>query len=426
MLRPMSTRPGGPADPAVGRDRPMWDTAKIGAIARARDGATHAACTFVRTYAVPGLLIAVLIAACSSAPAPSDFKGGANGGGTGDGSNGGTFGNGNTPGGANTPGGTTMDVGNTPPCDGSLTGNAAADFARAMGICTSADKDGYGLVSATFTRGYGRMDAPKAEQHGILGKFGSSIKAREGGQLVALSTGYAQEYDGPGNAPFGGDGPGGTNGMDWWGANRQKGNGTAPPGFPKPAAGCPINANVNDVVNLVLTLKAPQGATGFKFDFDFYSGEWPAYVCSAFNDGFVAWLESKATKDNVSFDKNHSPVSVNNGFFDRCTPGVTTGCESGGGAQKTSMCPGGAQELAGTGFGVIDTWCPLSSTQSTNGGATGWLTSQAPIEAGETFTLQLMIWDTGDGVLDSSVLLDNFKWIGGTVVTTGTDRAGPS
>ena len=44
------------------------------------------------------------------------------------------------------------------------------------------------------------------------------------------------------------------------------------------------------------------------------------------------------------------------------------------------------------------------------GGATGWLTSQAPVEAGETFTLEFMIWDTDDGTLDSSVLLDNFTW----------------
>jgi hypothetical protein len=32
-----------------------------------------------------------------------------------------------------------------------------------------------------------------------------------------------------------------------------------------------------------------------------------------------------------------------------------------------------------------------------------------------------MIWDSGDGDLDSSVLLDNFQWIGGQVTTT-TER----
>jgi hypothetical protein len=33
-----------------------------------------------------------------------------------------------------------------------------------------------------------------------------------------------------------------------------------------------------------------------------------------------------------------------------------------------------------------------------------------------------MIWDAGDGYLDSSVLIDHFQWIGGTKVQTGTTR----
>lgn len=58
---------------------------------------------------------------------------------------------------------------------------------------------------------------------------------------------------------------------------------------------------------------------------------------------------------------------------------------------------------------------------STNGGATGWLSSQAPVQPGEAFTLELMIWDTGDGILDSSVLIDNFSWAEGEV-SVATDR----
>jgi hypothetical protein len=320
-------------------------------------------------------------------------------------------------------------VDNPPTCDGSLaqTGTAA-DFARAMGICTDASKDGYGLVSATYTRGYNRNDAPKDQQHGVLSKFGAVIKPREGARLGVLSTGYAQEFDGSGNAPFGGVTSGGQlNGKDWWTAFPGSGNGTAPPGFPKPAAGCPIDNSVNDVIDLKLQLKAPPNVSGVKFDFNFYSGEWPAYICSRFNDGFVAYLDAKGFNggkaDNMSFDKNNNPVSVNNGFFDRCTPNVTTGCA--GATTSTSSCPGGTSELAGTGFGITDQWCKAfpggGNDASTNGGATGWLTSQAPVQAGETFTLEFIIWDTGDGILDSSVLLDNFTWAQGEV-TASTDR----
>ncbi len=329
-------------------------------------------------------------------------------------------------------------VDNAPSCDDSLAeAGSAEEFARAMGICTKASDKGYGLVSATFTRGYNRQDAPKPQQHGVLPKFGDVIVPREGKRIGVLSTGYAKEFDGNGTEPFGGITCSNPcilpklNGKDWWtsGLDPDRGNGSAPPGFPKPAQGCKGAMGVNDVINLKLELKAPPNAKGIKFDFNFYSGEWPAYICTPFNDGFIAYLKAKGfnngTADNISFDKDKNPVSVNNGFFDRCTAGVKTGCA--GDTQKDSVCPGGVAELGGTGYGQNGKWCepfpaPAGGSQtSANGGATGWLQSQAPVEPGETFTIEFMIWDTGDGVLDSSVLLDNFQWAEGAV-TTGTVR----
>ncbi|MCA9587911.1 MAG: choice-of-anchor L domain-containing protein [Myxococcales bacterium] len=330
-------------------------------------------------------------------------------------------------------------VDNAPSCDDSLAeAGSAEEFARALGICTKASDKGYGLVSATFTRGYNDTGAPKAEQHGVLPKFGNVIVPREGKRIGVLSTGYAKEFNGNGQQPFGGVlctnppcdlfNPPQINGKDWWGPIGAP-KFTLPPDYPKPAGNCPINKTVKDVINLKLELKAPQNAKGIKFDFNFYSGEWPAYICSDFNDGFIAYLKAKGfnngTADNISFDKDKNPVSVNNGFFDRCTPAVKTGCA--GKTQKDSVCPGGVAELEGTGFGQNGKWCDAfdppqgGPQQSTNGGATGWLQSQAPVEPGETFTLEFIIWDTGDGVLDSSVLLDNFQWAEGAV-TTGTVR----
>ena len=309
-------------------------------------------------------------------------------------------------------------VDNVPVCDSATTGADPADFAKTMGLCADATTQPYGLVSATFTQGYQRTDAPKDQQHSALAKFGNVLVPREGSMLGVLSTGYAQEYDGSSNAPFGGEYP---NGMDWWGANPLKGNGTAPPGFPKNGNNCGTDSKVNDTVDLHLTIKAPANATGFQFDFNFFSGEWPAYICSTFNDSFVAYLSAAGFNggkaDNMSFDTNNNPISVNNNFFDRCTDGAQTGCE--GKKTATASCPAGTAELGGTGFGVTGQYC---SGTSVGGGATGWLTSKAAVNPGETFTLDLMIWDTGDGILDSSVLIDNFQWIGGAPVTTSTDR----
>lgn len=303
---------------------------------------------------------------------------------------------------------TTNDSGPPAPPD-----TTEVKFAKSIGICTRADVDGYGLVSVSVSNAFGSMTPPAAGQWGTLPKFGKVIKPREGVKLGAMSTGYAQEYDTPDGFP----------GKDFV----QSANissmpaGVAPPGFPKAAEDCPQDGAVNDMVDIHLVLKAPPDAAGFQFDFDFYTSEWPEFVCSPFNDAFVAYLTSKGKTDNVSFDSKGNPVSVNNGFFDRCTPGVVTGCSYNGNSMSPSVCAAGTTELQGTGFsGTIQTRCTPSQF-ATDGGATGWLTTHAPVAPGETFTLDFLIWNAGDTKLDSSVLIDNWKWLGGTV-TTGTTR----
>ena len=318
-------------------------------------------------------------------------------------------------------------VDNPPTCDDGLSESGSAeDFAKSMGICATADKDGYGLVSAKFTNVDGA-------QHGVLSKFGDVLKPREGKKLGVLSTGYAQEYNGAAGRRFGNNSladatnPNPPDSSKDWGAR-----GSLPSGFPKAAVGCDQATEVYDVVKVSLTLKAPKNASGVMFDLNFFSSEWPAYICSRFNDGFIAYLTAKGFNngkgDNMSFDAMKNPVSVNNGFFDRCTANVDTGCAPMA-KPATSQCPGGTAELKGTGYGTDGKWCELYSLgggtggtkTSAAGGATGWLTSSAPVLPGEEFTLDFLIWDTGDGALDSSVLLDNFKWAEGEV-TVVTDR----
>ena len=72
---------------------------------------------------------------------------------------------------------------------------------------------------------------------------------------------------------------------------------------------------------------------GIDGDRHFFTSEWPAFVCTDYNDSFIAYLSSKAFNggkpDNISFDAQKNPVSVNNGFFDRCTPNTIIGCADG-------------------------------------------------------------------------------------------------
>jgi len=44
------------------------------------------------------------------------------------------------------------------------------------------------------------------------------------------------------------------------------------------------------------------------------------------------------------------------------------------------------------------------------GGGTGYLTSTGNVIPGETIELRFAVWDSGDGIGDSVVLLDNFTW----------------
>ena len=311
-------------------------------------------------------------------------------------------------------------IDNPPTCDTSLQKNGdAAAFAKSLGICTDAATKGYGLVSATYTRGFNNTQPPRAGQTGILPTYGSVLKPREGASLGVISTGWAREYNQD------------TGTTQLFGADAQRWdrapNRAVPPGYPKAAALCPsTNGDTYDVVDVKLVLKAPPNAKGISFDFNFFTSEWPAFVCSNFNDAFIAYLSSKAFNggkpENISFDAQKNPVSVNNGFFDRCTPNAAIGCALGP-SSKRSVCPGGPGELAGTGFAEEDLWCgPFSNTRSSAGGATGWLTSSAPVEPGETFTLELLLWDTGDANLDSVTLLDNFRWVQGE---TKTETARP-
>jgi hypothetical protein len=298
-------------------------------------------------------------------------------------------------------------------CDSSLAANGpAGDFVKAIGLCrTSTDASHWGVVSATYTNGHTKTAAGPMnfdQQHGLLSTFGSVIVPREGYMFGALSSGSASATDSDNGPLF----KGGKNGMQ--GSGLTGNGGDVPTGFPKASGSCAVSSTVNDVIDLKLQIRVPTNAKGFSFDFNFMTGEWPEYVCTNFNDSFIAYLQSKAfnsgNPDNVSFDTSGNTISVNNNFFQACTAGVPTGCN--GAMPGTSTCTIGPSQLAGTGF-AADTppaaYC--AGAVSTSGGGTGWLTSKAPAQPGEVVTLEFLIWDTGDESFDSSVLLDNFTWV---------------
>ncbi|MBO4350657.1 MAG: choice-of-anchor L domain-containing protein [Proteobacteria bacterium] len=160
---------------------------------------------------------------------------------------------------------------------------------------------------------------------------------------------------------------------------------------------CPSEKDprIIDSVVLHLKLQAPQNAKGFSFDFRFFTREYPEYLCSEYNDFFLTLLTDEKGKPlqnkdgNISLDKKGYPISVNTAFFTTCY-----GCDS---------------------FDELYAYYPKPYKGTLNadtcGGGTAWLTTQAPIEGGQIFNLDFYIWDTHDSGMDSTVLLDNFRWL---------------
>jgi hypothetical protein len=156
---------------------------------------------------------------------------------------------------------------------------------------------------------------------------------------------------------------------------------------------CPVGNGANDSVNLRLKIRVPTNAKSFSYDFRFFTGEYQTFQCTTFNDYFLALLSSAnpniPADHNISFDSLGNAVSVNNGFFQTC----------GGNGKNCGNCPAGTGDLAGTGM------------EDVNGGGTLWLTTTAPVNGGELLTLELMIFDVGDHIYDSLVLVDNFQFL---------------
>jgi hypothetical protein len=317
---------------------------------------------------------------------------------------------------------------NAKPCDTglALTDVNASDGAKAIELCatTTATDRTYGVISATYLRADGTADAAPGAQVGIQPGWGTNVHVQGGASLLALSSGYARSV---GQA-------GACNGISC----TTNATGTAPTGFPQDDPACPPTKAVVDDVALEVQVRVPTNATGYSFNFKFYSFEFPNYVCdpSGYNDQFIAlvtpppagaYVPTGSTGGNISFDSNNNPVSVNLGFFDVCdgnTSRFAKTCNAKTGATcppiPNPYCPLGVGDLAGTGF---DVW----NTKDGAAGATRWLQTQAPATPGSVITIRFAIWDAGNTEFDSTVLIDNFAWIatGGTIAVGTTPAPQP-
>lgn len=185
------------------------------------------------------------------------------------------------------------------------------------------------------------------------------LEPSEGGSFVWLSTGVA----GAGTTQAVGAAPDGTQDGTSFGVG-----------------GCD-GPETFDCVQLRYTFLAPADAHSVRFDFNFLSTEYPEYVGEGYNDTFYVSLESPSHNfANISFDENNNPIGIDSAFFnDTCN------------------------DMQGSGFDFDDSFGDCDA------GATGRLGTIAPVEPGEEVTLTFTLMDSGDGIYDSAVSIDNLQ-----------------
>jgi hypothetical protein len=312
-----------------------------------------------------------------------------------------------------------------PTCDAGLASDSsdALDFAAAMDLCQTTvekaqpAKRTWGVISAKLTLANGE-GAPLPVQHSIRPDFG--VNQPSGGERLAiLSSGHAAAPGQtlPSHAPF----ESGQNlgskvpaPADWIAANGGV--------FPASCEGLnpTPGTDANDSAMLTLRIRVPTNARSFTTRMFFFSAEYPEWVCSEFNDFFVALIDSES--DANPGDKNIAvfndgqelwPVGLNiiktaPGLFRSCRSG-NVGCQ-GALAQQFHECSDGEALLLGTGFDAIDTGNSCNGAGFPVGGGTGWLELSGNVEPGEIMEIRFGIWDAGGHLFDALVLLDDWRW----------------
>ncbi len=304
---------------------------------------------------------------------------------------------------------------------------SSTKLVKAMDLCQftqenpSLPQKTWGVISSKITLADGtEVVAPKNIQMGVLPDFGPNVMPQYGETMAAISTGTARREGDPGyKHPQNGPAAGQLGNYD------AATSCPAPPDYvaanggqiPSPCGNCmgPNCVVAYDSVALRIRIRPPTNAKSFSYRFNFFSAEYPEFLCEDYNDYFVALLTGDTAPEipadgNIAFDAMLNPVSVNNAFFDVCFPAA---------GSPPGSCSGGTLGLIGNGMGG---W----NGSITDGGATDWLQNDVPlglkdnpndpgnpmnqIPTAAPIEIQFTIWDAGDHNVDSLVLLDRFRW----------------
>ena len=256
------------------------------------------------------------------------------------------------------------------------------DGARAIGLCDLSVGGSAGLVEASYTLADGTGDpvASAPEAVGLVSRFGSD-DPRSGSRLLALSSGAARAPHHPGAGPA-------SPGFDL-GLSSVPHSADLPGSFAECGGLSP--GSIGDSSAFEVEVVAPDDAVAFEVDVRFLTADYGDSVCTDYMDGMAVLLSTDTPRGpvetNVAVDDLGRPITVL--AVEACAEGTHGGV--------AFSCPLGTSSLVGSGYA--------------SHGATGWRRLSVPVEGGSRSTIRFAVWDAGDSLVDSVLLVDRFFWI---------------
>lgn len=164
--------------------------------------------------------------------------------------------------------------------------------------------------------------------------------------------------------------------------------------LPEPGTDIGAPGVAGDEVKLTVVVDVPVGANRMSFDFNFLSAESPDFVGSSFNDTFTARVSDSGGSREIA------RASVNSSFFFDAS--VT---RAGGTGFDLLLVddPAGVDQVFGPDL-------PPAIQLFPDAGITDFQTITAEVADGGQAAIEFIIHDLGDGILDSTVVIDNIHF----------------
>jgi len=142
-----------------------------------------------------------------------------------------------------------------------------------------------------------------------------------------------------------------------------------------------------DYTELRFSATAPLSTSGFAFDFAFLTAEYPPRFPQGHNDLFIAWISSERYTGNIALDPDGNPIGAETLPYSIKLDPMPFEC--------MVDCPD----------------LPLREFAFEGRAGTAWYESEVEINPGESIEVVFALFDVGDPIVDSVVLLDGVRWL---------------